>query len=138
MEPLSIALASTAALKNITSLSHVEQFRKQKGSFKTLLGISLLQECTPEFIALSRMDEHQLPVFDRQSVIYHDVDPLTELPKLQDKAIIKTSKKPYHLAERYERGGDGLRKPESERFQRSHPERTARVAPRGEEAAHSG
>lgn len=84
------------------------------------------------------MDKQQLPVFDRQSVIYHDVDPLTELPELQDKAIIKTSKTPYHLTERYDSGGDGLRKPESERFQRSHLGRTARVGPRGEEAVHSG
>lgn len=64
------------ALKNLAS----------RGSSETILGVRLLQECTPEFIALSRMDKHQLAVFDRQPVINHHVYPLAELPELQDKS----------------------------------------------------
>lgn len=56
-----------------------------------LLGISLLQKCTPEFIALSWVDKHELSIFDGQSVIYHNIHPFAELPELQTKAIIKNS-----------------------------------------------
>lgn len=59
--------------------------------FPNLLGISLLQECTPELIAFCRMHKHQLPVFDRQSVIYHNIDPFAKLPELQDRVIIINS-----------------------------------------------
>lgn len=53
-------------------------------AFSNLLGISLLQQRTPEFIALSRVDEHQLPIFNRQSVIYYNIHPVAKLPELQD------------------------------------------------------
>lgn len=75
--------------------------------FQNLLSIGFLQECTPEFIALSRMDKHQLPVFYRQSVIYHHVDPFAELPELQHRAIIKNSIYLNCLPGRQERVEDG-------------------------------
>lgn len=53
-------------------------------AFSNILGISLLQQRTPEFIALSGVDEHQLPIFDGQSVVYYDIYPVAKLPELQD------------------------------------------------------
>lgn len=85
------------------------------------------------------MDKHQLPVFDRQSVIYHNVYPFAKLPELQDGGIIKKKSVNWLVLHLKGRGReeDNRRIPESGRFQHSHPERTARVGQPDEEASHS-
>lgn len=59
----------------------IHQLGKQQSA---LLGVGFLQKCTPEFISLSRVDEHQLAVFDGQSVVDHNVHPFAKLPELQE------------------------------------------------------
>ncbi len=52
-------------------------------SWLILLGVGLLQQGAPELPPLRRVDEHQLSIFDRQTVVDHHVHPLPELPELQ-------------------------------------------------------
>ena len=54
-----------------------------------LLGVGLLQQGAPEFPPLSRVDEQQLPVFDRQAVVDHHVHPLPELPELPTRSTMQ-------------------------------------------------
>lgn len=48
-----------------------------------LLGVGLFHQSAPELAALCRVHKQQLPVFNRQPVVNHHINPLTKLPELQ-------------------------------------------------------
>lgn len=47
------------------------------------LGIGLLQQGTPELVALGRVNKHQLPILHGQQVIHDYVHPFPKLPQLE-------------------------------------------------------
>lgn len=52
-----------------------------------LLGISLLQESTPELVALAGVEVDEFPVAGRKSVIHTHVHPPTVLPEPTHRTI---------------------------------------------------
>lgn len=50
------------------------------------LGIGFLQQCAPELIVVSRVEEDQAVPEGGQAVIDHDIQPLTVLPELAPRA----------------------------------------------------
>lgn len=48
-----------------------------------VLGVGLFHQSAPELAALRRVHEQQLPVFKRQPVVNHHINPLTKLPELR-------------------------------------------------------
>lgn len=51
----------------------------------SLLGVGLLQKCTPELCVVSGVNKHQVVPYTRESVIHHNIQPLVMLPELQKK-----------------------------------------------------
>lgn len=66
-----------------------------------ILGISFLQQCTPEFILVYRVHEGQLAVVGGQTVVHHHLHPLALPPKMEAEhptvAILKTLVRRNHL-----------------------------------------
>ena len=52
---------------------------------QVLLGISLLQQCTPKLIVILRVYEDQLSIMCWKSIINHDVYPFSKVPETEVK-----------------------------------------------------
>ena len=48
-----------------------------------ILGISLLQQSTPEFIVILRMNEYKSSIVSRETIINYNINPFTEVPKTE-------------------------------------------------------
>ena len=58
-------------------------FSGSHGNEQFLLGISFLQQGTPEFILLCRVHEYQLPIVRRQSVVDDNLRPVALVPEIE-------------------------------------------------------
>ncbi len=101
---------------------------------KCILGIGLLQKCTPELSIVSGVDEHQLVPHTRESVVHHHIHPFIMLPELHNKVSLIRVRGHWETVEREFREWDS---PGNGRFQHSrdqspgHVERPSLVCPHG-------